>query len=456
MNKSSIKYIVILFLSVALFSCKTKKINSSTDVIRFDGQNWVKGENGPNVDTAVTTIDTTSQVVVIDTALIDTIIPNEIIKKDVYEVALILPFMEDSVRRAWSKGKLRNFQEMTISEESDIAASFLEGMILAFKELDFDAKFNIQVYDDNNSVTGMNNVLSKMKDKEFDILVGPYTKQNVIAASEYAKEKDILHLSPFSPSKTASMGNPKYYQFEPSLEQHSLSMVEFGLDSITNPHFKFIYHSNASSQAYADMLSMYLDALNEDRDMENKINYSNIELSAKSVDTKFKLSDYIDDGASNVVIVNSFDENFIHMFLRQVNEVSKNNEVLLFGMPGWENSQIVRLEYVSSANLHFTKSFWYEEENVDFMNFEDIYKDKYGTYPQEYAFMGYDFANVIFKTIDEYGLNFNEVVLGKNFEGLGRQYLFKQILDTEDAVLRIENTKLRIYKIDEFEPILVK
>ena len=61
MNKSSIKYIVILFLSVALFSCKTKKINSSTDVIRFDGQNWVKGENGPNVDTAVTTIDTTSQ-----------------------------------------------------------------------------------------------------------------------------------------------------------------------------------------------------------------------------------------------------------------------------------------------------------------------------------------------------------------------------------------------------------
>lgn len=451
-----IKYLFAALFCTGLIACKTNKIASGTDVIRFDGENWTNGSNGPDVDkpNSVTT-DTVVQLV-LDTAEIDTLIPEKILKKDVYEVALILPFMEDSMRRAWTNSKGKNFQEMTISEESETSTSFLEGMILALTDMKLEAKFNIHIYDDNNSEGRMETVFNKMKDEKFDIVIGPMDKQNVMKVSEYAMEKNIVHLSPFSPSKTASKGNEKYYQFEPSLEQHILAMIDFSLDSLTNPHFKFFHHSNPSGEAYADMLSMYFDKLNEDRAMEEKINYSNIELSAKAVNTDFKLSKYVDVGATNVVIVNSFDENFIHIFLRQVNQVSKNNDIIIFGMPGWEDSKIVRLEYVSSAELHFTKSFWYDENDLKVSAFETNYKKKYGTMPGQYAFMGYDFAKMMFGTIDTYGLRFNENFLGEEYKGLGRNYLFKKVMTTEDDVLRIENTKLKVYKIVDFEPTLVK
>jgi hypothetical protein len=168
------------------------------------------------------------------------------------------------------------------------------------------------------------------------------------------------------------------------------------------------------------------------------------------------MDNWIDEEANNILMVNSFNETFIHTFLKQLNSRSKSNKLITFGMPGWEDSQILRLEYVSSSNIHFTKSSWIDWESPLVVAFSAEYNSKYGSKPKETALLGYDFANFIFQTIDDYGLNFNKAILGKRYIGINRDFLFQKVLSAESKVIRTENTNLRIYKIEDFEPILVK
>ena len=445
MNMKSINYFILIF-TILLFACRTKRIAAETDTIRFDEHT--------TINTTVPVIPELQEIdtIIPDIAVIDSV-DNELEnKKSVYKIAVVFPFMEDSMRRAWSHSKDKNFQEFKTSKETDMSISFMEGMIIALKHLKLDAKFELKYYDDNNDENRIDGIIEKIKADSVDVIIGPANKQNLVKLSTFAKANKIVFLSPFSPSKSASAGYSKYYMFEPSLEQHLVSMINYGIDSIEDPHFKFIYHANPVSQFYAEFVSSYIDGLNDSLKIDDKIKYALIETPTYSI----KMDNCVDAGANNILIVNSFNETFIHTFLKQINSRSKSNNIIAFGMPGWEDSQIVRLEYVSSSNIHFTQSSWINWENPLVISFSDEYKLKYGTKPKEAAFLGYDFANFIFKTINDYGLNFNKAILGKRYVGIDRDFLFQKVRNPESKVFRIENTNLRIYKIVDFEPILVK
>ena len=449
MNTKSINYF-ILVLTMLLFACKTKQIASESETIRFDEYN---ADTRIPASPEVLEIDTLMpEIAVLDSAALDAASVEIENKKSVYKIAVVFPFMEDSMRRAWIHSKDKNFQEFKISQETETSISFMEGMIMALKKLKLDSKFELIYYDDNNDENRIDGIIEKIKAESVDIIIGSSNKNNIMKLAALAKANNLVHLSPFSPSKSASLGNPKYYMFEPSLAQHFATMINFGIDSIEDPHFKFIYHANPVSQFYAEFVSNYIDVLNDSRELDKKINYALIETPTDGV----KMDNWIDEEANNILMVNSFNETFIHTFLKQLNSRSKSNKLITFGMPGWEDSQILRLEYVSSSNIHFTKSSWIDWESPLVVAFSAEYNSKYGSKPKETALLGYDFANFIFQTIDDYGLNFNKAILGKRYIGINRDFLFQKVLSAESKVIRTENTNLRIYKIEDFEPILVK
>ncbi len=125
-------------------------------------------------------------------------------------------------------------------------------------------------------------------------------------------------------------------------------------------------------------------------------------------------------------------------------------------MPGWEEIETIRLEYINGSKIHFTKSYWMDGENELVVNFIARYQDKYFGKPSKYVFLGYELATIFFPLIDKYGLNFNSHLLQLDFQPKARRYNFKELIDAEGQVNRIENTSLRIYKIADFEQVLVK
>lgn len=438
--------LVLLFSIIILFnSCKTKVPQTTVETIKF--------EDNDKEDNSIDEEKDKPEVEITDTATtlpIDTIVENiNESKKAIYNVAVILPFMEDTVRKSWSKAKDKNFSEMLTTDEAEKAISFFEGMQLALNDVKFDSKFKIKVYDSNNSKLTTAEIIYKLKKDSIDIIIGPYSKQNVQTVSKYALENNIIHISPFSPSKSASLGNEKYYMVEPSLEQHILSMVQYGIDSVEKPFIKFVYHDTESGKEYASLVQSYIDAENETRSVEEQIRYDLL------IADKIIVKDNIDEEDNNVIIVNSFSEDFLHVFLRQTTAFGETSSIL-FGMPGWEKSEIVRLSHLNDAKVHFTTASWIDEKNKNIATFNKMYQTKYKAIPKESTYLGYDIVAVFLKMIDENGIDFNKALLGFEFKGISRNFIFKQVLSSDNKVHRIENTDLHIYKIEDFEKILVK
>lgn len=447
MFKNSL-YISVLFILLFFNACKVRQASTvDVDTIKFDETDV--STNDDNLQEEIS--DSTELAEIpssgIDSSLID-VKPN---LKPVYKVALVLPFMEDSVRSSWKNAKESNFADFKCSKESEISASFLEGMITAIKSNNFKSKFEIKVFDNNDTDDGTKAVLNQLEKEEFDIIIGPYSKDQLNDIAKFAAENKILHLSPFSPSKSASYGNPNYFMLEPSLDQHILSMLNYTIDSIENCSVKFFYTNNASGKAYSQLVSAYLDTLNKDKALEAKIAYTLIPIGESA-----EISKYLDDNKENVIIVNSFNEDYLHKFLRGLGQLSKEENFTVFGMPGWENSQILRLEHLNEHEIHFTTSFWLDEEKTELIDFQARYKAKFLKIPNEYALMGADIVNVFFKLVDQKGLNLMQFSLGENFEGLAKNYKMKAISNSEKKIIRLENSDLRVYKILDYEPSLLR
>lgn len=427
-------------------ACKARQTNTlDVETIKFDEQPLTEDDLQEEIEdsTEIADIPSTS----IDSSLIE----SELKVKAKYKIALILPFMEDSVRTSWKEAKEANFDEFHCSKESEIAASFLEGMITAIKGNNFKSKFEIKVFDNQDTDYGNAAVLSQLAKDEFDVIIGPYAKDHLNDIAKYATENKILHLSPFSPSKSASSANPNYFMLEPSLDQHILSMLQYTSDSIENCSVKFFYTNNASGKAYSQLASSFLDSLNKSKELEEKIQFTLI-----PIGEKVELSKYLDQDKENVLIVNSFNEDYLHKFLRELGQLSKDKAFTVFGMPGWENSQILRLEHLNEHEIHFTTSFWMDEEKTELQEFQEKYKTKYLKSPNEYALLGADVVNIFFKLIDQKGLNIVKFCLEEDFEGLAKNYAMKAISNADKKIIRLENSSLRVYKILDYEPFLLR
>ncbi len=450
-TKSVYLYIAAAIILGSLTDCKTKNINGQSADILIHSEDLYSTD-----DSSHKTPKKDSLVIEISTKALDSIILEPAANSKVYRIAVILPFMEDSVRRVWNESSKKNFEKFVTSKESDMSISFMEGMLMAFQDISFQSKFEFQFFDDKHSSEEMSSVLSDIQKDSFDVLIGPALKVNIRKLSKYAEENQIIHISPFSPSQSASQGNPKYYMAEPPLIQHIKTILQYGIDSIQDVNFKFFYHSNHSGKEYAGSVANYLDNYNDRLSLEDKINYSNIALRNDDFIESFSLDQYIDESEHNLLIVNSFNENFIHHFLSQAAPFKEDTNLTIFGMPGWEEIETIRLEYINGSKIHFTKSYWMDGQDELIENFIGRYHEKYFGIPSKHVFLGYELVSIFFPLIDEYGLNFNSHLLQLDFQPKARRYNFKEVLDAEGQVKRIENTSLIIYKIADFEQVLVK
>ena len=102
------------------------------------------------------------------------------IKKESYNVAILLPFMTN------------NFDELSssINQKSKLAINLYGGMQLAFDELSGEGiKLNVSVHDTQASESTTKSLLDNEKVSEADLIIGPISKNNLKMVSDYAKSK---------------------------------------------------------------------------------------------------------------------------------------------------------------------------------------------------------------------------------------------------------------------------
>lgn len=453
MKISSFKFNILFVLLLLIAGCKTKKISLSDEVVRIE-------DKKPKVE-----IKVKDEVVIIekdDTIKLDLdSLMQEIELKELYKIAFILPFDEDSIFRKYHLKEERDLSDFNFTSEAENALSFIQGVMIAVEQNTLPTNIELLVFDSKKSPRDLAETLKKVKQIEPDWIVGGMNRHEAKTIAEFAKENRIYHFSPFSPSGSIVEKNPFYVMVEPGIDKHFDEMVSYALDSFPEASFKILHEDNQNGYEYAKKIEGNFKTHNDDTIQNKTINYALIEVPTDANDRKkFKALDYLDKETLNLVFIPSFNEGFVQSIMFQLNSAARNHSVKLFGMPTWIDSETFRLRHFNTLNLHLTQSSFIDNDSSQVaIFFHDNFVEKFKKEPSNFAFLGADLMNY-FNYLIFYGfhnqLNFKEALFETTFSGMSKNFDFIPIRNESNEIERIENKSVFVIRYQDFEIIICR
>ena len=377
-----------------------------------------------------------------------------ITKKDIYTIAIILPLFTDSLTRTYSYQANTDLSKFKIPELANESLQFLEGAFLALEQLNLKTKFTIKIYDDLNAEERIAEILKDLDENPADFIIGPPKKQNLSLVANYAKNKNIVCINAFSPSKSIINQYEKMIMLTPSIESHFKAMAEFVKKNHPDANVRAIYTLNDNSSSQAKLLEKIFTEINEQPLNGKKIDFAAV-VNEKGT---FKLYDQVQSGKKNILIILSFNEGYIYSMVNSLLGINRNNDLIVFGMPNWKDIETIRVEYLNRIQLHYTDNVWLDPENEKNITFIEAFSTKNKIIPFEKAYLGYDLFSFLPIYIEKYGLNLAENIHLESFEGLINSYQFQpEIIKSEgkaDQIKLIENQKVHIISYQDFKLML--
>lgn len=436
----------LCFVLTMSISCKAQKSTSSSpNVIRIDDNYKYDGvKKGDTTKSQKDEIQIKEDGEVKDS--VDTIS-----RKDVYEIALLMPFQETLIRQLWTIKEKENLEDFKFTNDSEQSISFLQGMMYAFKTDSVSQNYNITVYDLGASEIERSLAISKMLKNKPDLIIGGLNRAEVKDLSDFSLKHNIPYFSPFVPSSSLVKNNANYTMLEPGIDMHLREIASFMADSLSESNLILLHENNDQSKNFAAVTNNYFDIFK--RDLNTKIEL--VEVATNASERKnFSIEKYLKPDVRNVVFIPSFNEGFLHAMLTNLNARAHTNEIVLFGMPTWGDAETLQFRHFNALNLHMTSSKWMNSTETE--NIRAYFMENYKKDAAESALYGYEVMKLTDELLENFGLEFMDNLTDLRTQGFLRNYIFQSVTNEDENVIRYENTALRIVKIQNFELILVR
>lgn len=437
---NNILYIITLILAVFLFgACKSKSlISSSPDVIKIDQV---------YKDEPIKPLPTKDKKVERDT-IADVIkdVKPKIVRKEVYEIAIALPFQEEIFKQNYFSSKKENLEDFKITDASNQSISFLQGVMFALTNENINSKFKITLYDLGTSEVELDLAINKMNLSKPDIIVGATTREQVVQISNFSQKNKIPFFSPFVPASNIVTSNSYYIMLEPGIEVHLKEIASYIADTFLKENIIILHENNAQSRNFADITEAYFNIFKQDISST----LQKVEVATNAGERRnFAIDKYLKPDVNNIIFIPSFNEGFLHAMLTNINAQAQRRAITVFGMPTWEDAETLQFRHFNTLNLHLTKGNWLNSYEVD--DFNKYFLKNYEKIANQNAFYGYESVKLIDELFENYGLHFIDKITNQNYKGIIRDYSFQTVVNEQEEVVRYENTSLKVVEIENFE-----
>ncbi|MBC8046933.1 MAG: amino acid ABC transporter substrate-binding protein [Fimbriimonadaceae bacterium] len=312
-------------------------------------------------------------------------------KKDVYNIAFILPFEMDAIElnTLLGEGKVTGYQPLASIE-------FYEGALIALDSLKtLGVNLNVFIYDNIKDDSATSLLFAKPEMKTMDLIVGPMFNQSLKIAADFAKKNEIFLVSPLSPSNNITTDNRYYLIANATLKMQLKKTLEFFYRSDPNANVIVVYRTDkdAESKIGKEFLSCFR------ADSVLKTDHKIIEVNSAS-----GVSSNIKTGVKNYIFIASTDELFVNGLIRSLSTMSRGNEnINIVGMPGLMDMESISIDYYESLNFHYPTAYWIDPNAPRTERFINSFENKYETYPSDFAFRGYDLTFYFGQLLKVYG-----------------------------------------------------
>lgn len=365
---------------------------------------------------------------------------------DQYSMTLLLPFMANRVKPE---------DEEITNSVTQWSLHFYSGAQLALQELAReDVNLQLNVIDTDADPSRMENLLnSRPEINNAQVIVGPYRRENIRLAAEFAKRNRKAVFSPYSAASNLTEENPFFVQVNPSLFTHCENLLKHArnefepeeiilvcrdiaiekqcIEAIQKEHFTILGTSFADSLRYTVMptdptafFEMEIDSL---FDEEDRIAF---------------------------IVPSWADESFVYGLLRKIDLArDSEQEIVVYGLPQWMDYDHIDYEYYEKLNVRVSSSIFVNAQDERVKRFRRTFYDSFGTLPDNEAFLGYDLTYYLGKMLQKHGSGFLDMLDSESMELMHTRFEFQKVVEpttTGAEMLPVERLENKYVNILEF------
>ncbi|GDX51393.1 hypothetical protein LBMAG27_04400 [Bacteroidota bacterium] len=360
--------------------------------------------------------------------------PKPMEKKEMH-VALMLPFFTNEI-----EFNSLGIEIISITDKSNLAIQYLHGVQIALDSLDHaGVKLELNIFDDQKDTDRIISFMNSQSVKNADAIIGPVSNSGLIVAGRSIDQKHQILFSPLSASQNLSIENANFVLANAGLKTHCEQLATFINTKYPNKKILLLYRRDEGESEYAAYFKSILKT-------------KPIELTEKSDSSFYQVDDLLTAIDNNIIIIPSFDQEFVNLLSKKLFELTANYKLILFGMPTWTEMETLRLDYLQKLNTHITSSFYSDDSLKNFIQFRNKFKNKYSSLPNEFSYQGYSLVLSIGNLWKLYGDKWFEH-LQQPITALGVDYNFQPVILNEHSstdfienkhvyILSFQNNKL--------------
>lgn len=319
---------------------------------------------------------------------------------------------------------------------------FYEGALLAVDSLSKKGvKAVIHAFDIPDSLA-LAKVLRNPVLKSAAIIIGPFHGKRFETVAAFAKENNIVCVSPVLKKSDIAQNNTFVNKVLPSEEIQIRQMGEY-IGRFNCKKNIIIMHSGNSDSLMIEKLKSGLKS----RCDSAKLHVINTKgRGVKLVDS------LIQPNAENIVMAFSRDESYVsRLVLHLEKKNSKQRVVTLFGLNEWQDFENIEVEYFQNLNLHLPVDLFVDYSRQEVKNFLAKFRDKYLAEPDKYSYLGYDVTMYYLQMLNKFGKTFYQRPETIHATGLQSSFDFKKV-GTEGG---LENQNTFILNYNDYRLVKV-
>lgn len=325
--------------------------------------------------------------------------------KDVYRIALLLPFRTSTLDP--SPGKKR----------SQFALDLYEGMKQAVDSLAGEGvRLELLAYDTDHDPETVKKLLQEPELKSADLIVGPMYPEDAKLVHEFSETNRInLVVNPLSYNIDLVGQNPFAFLFQPCHKTIGERSADILASRVSNKNC-FVFYSDSpkdSTMAFSFIkaalgLGMKVAYAEEVR-AETSGNILDRLATATAYDewknpTQFKLKL---DSIGSVFVAS--DDPLI--YTKVINSVeTRGDSVMVIGQESWLEDNSVDLAKFEKIKIAFASPNFSPVKGKSYQDFRKKYLQNHGILPSTYAQKGFEFVMTMGRAFKKYGVNFKKKV----------------------------------------------
>jgi hypothetical protein len=343
-----------------------------------------------------------------------------------YSMAVLLPF------------NTAQFTEGSNPPKAQFALDFYAGVKLALDSFaNYPSNLTVNVMDSRGD---FNSVATRYEVTKANMILGPIDRNEVISAMAFSTRNKIPVVSPYFPTGDVENGNPYFVQVKPSLKTHCFNIVNHITSHFPNSQVVIAARSKDNETA---RFSYFEEA--------NKV-YSAGQFEEWRIENELVMNPepYIAQSGTTVFVIPSWNDAFVASFLKKLNTSPRKNQVVVYGMPQWQDFTSLNNLY-EGLNVHISSSTFIDASAPEVRHFRSKFMSKYGKLPNSDSFLGYDCALYFGKMLLQYGSNFPEFLNREQQSVLHTKFYFNPVYrnvavgdDVNDNISKNENGYVNI------------